>query len=63
MSSTNQENYSESFTLSQESHALQPKDQSNECHKIKVSYFNPDIHSKIIERAKKENLFQEALIP
>ena len=25
----------------------------------KVSYFHPDIHSRIVERAKKENLIQE----
>lgn len=58
MFSANKGNYNEPLTPSQESQALQPKDQSNECHKVKVSYFNPDIHSKILERVKKENLLQ-----
>lgn len=62
MFSANKGNYNEPLTPSQESHVLQAKEDSNECHKAKVSYFNPDIHSKIVERAKKENLLQEAAI-
>ncbi len=59
---TNKVQINETLMPSQESHALQPKDQANDCQKIKVSYFNPDIHSKIVERAKKENLLQETPI-
>jgi hypothetical protein len=41
-----------------ELHALQPRENGNESFRSKVSYFHPDIHSKIVERARKENLIQ-----
>jgi hypothetical protein len=40
-------------------HALQARENGNESARLKVSYFHPDIHSKIVERARKENLIQE----
>jgi hypothetical protein len=39
--------------------ALLPKGSDNSSLKFKPPYFNPDIHSKIIERARKENLIHE----
>lgn len=37
------------------------KDSTPNTYRNKVSYFHPDIHSKIVERAKKENLIEEQL--
>jgi hypothetical protein len=50
------------LTTHEDDSALQSKEFPNQTTKFKTPYFNVDIRSKILERAKKENLISEPQI-